>query len=41
MNSGYSGLDQLLELQWLQYTTNTFLEDQPLKLLDPSEAMLN
>jgi len=24
MNSGYSGLVQLLELQWLQSTTNTF-----------------
>jgi len=39
--SGFIGLDHLLVLLWLQFTTNTSLEDQQLKLLDPSGAMLN
>jgi len=41
MNSGYSGLDQLLEQQWLHFTTNTSSEQQLSRLLDRSGAMLN
>jgi len=39
MNSGYSGLVQLLEQQWLHYTTNTSLEQRLSRLLDHSGDM--
>jgi hypothetical protein len=39
--SGFIGLDHLLVLQLLQSITNTFLEVQQLRLLDPLGAMLN